>query len=122
MQPLNLIATLYSAHAFDVRRISQCAMNPQLRNGADRLALVIPAARMQLHPPCFTVSQHVRAGDRLILKITTSDVDKLPLFAVDPRVTVFTGGADGTKIDLPVATGRVYPDTAPIADSAIADP
>jgi putative CocE/NonD family hydrolase len=120
MQPLNLIATLYSAHAFDVRRISQCAMNPQLRTGADRIAPVIPGSRMQLHPPCFTVSQHVRAGDRLILEISTSDVDKLPLFAIDPHVTVFTGGADGTKLDLPVATGRTYPDTAPIADGAVA--
>jgi predicted acyl esterase len=122
MQPLNLIATLYSAHAFDLRRISQCAMNPQLRNGSTHIALVTPGRRMQLHPPCFTVSQHVRAGDRLILKITTSDVDKLPLFAIDPHVTVFTGGSDGTKIELPVATGRTYADTAPIADSAIADP
>jgi hypothetical protein len=120
MQPLNLIATLYSAHAFDVRRISQCAMNPQLRGGAERIAPVIPGERMQLHPPCFTVSQHVRAGDRLILKIATSDVDKLPLFAIDPHVTVFTGSADGTKLELPVATGRTYPDTAPVADSAIA--
>ena len=120
MQPLHLIATLYSAHAYDVRRISQCAMNPQLRSGAGRVALVIPGARMQLRPPCFTVSQHVRAGDRLILKVTTSDVDKLPLFAIDPRVTVFTGGSDGTKLELPVVTGPTYADTAPIADDAIA--
>ena len=120
LQPLHLIATLYSAHAFDLRRISQCAMNPQLRNGAERIALVIPGARMQLAPPCFTVSQHVRAGDRLILKITTSDVDKLPLFAIDPHVAVFTGGANGTKLELPVAMGRTYADTAPVADSAVA--
>ncbi len=120
LQPLHLIATLYSSHAYDVRRISQCAMNPQLRGGAERLTPVIPGARMQLSPPCFTVSQHVRAGDRLVLKITTSDVDKLPLFAIDPHVTVFTGGPDGTRLDLPVATGRTYPDTAPVADSAIA--
>ncbi len=120
MQPLNLIATLYSAHAFDLRRISQCAMNPQLRGGADRIAPVIPGERMELHPPCFTVSQHVRAGDRLILKISTSDIDKLPLFAIDPQVTVFTGGLGGTKLELPVATGRTYGDTAPIAAEAVA--
>jgi predicted acyl esterase len=119
LQPVHLIATLYSAHAYDVRRISQCAMNPQLRTGADRLALVIPGVRMALAPPCFTVSQHVRAGDRLILKVTTSDVDKLPLFALDPHVTVFTGGADGTRLELPVVTGPIHADTAPIADSAL---
>jgi predicted acyl esterase len=122
LAPLNLIATLYSAHAYDVRRISQCAMNPQLRGGADHITAVKPGARMQLDPPCFTVSQHLRAGDRLILKVTTSDGDKLPLFTVDPRVGVFTGGANGTRFDLPVVADATYPDTAPIADSAIADP
>ena len=86
------------------------------------ITAVRPGVRMQLDPPCFTVSQHLRAGDRLILKVTTSDPDKLPLFTIDPRVRVFTGGADGTRIDLPVATNATYPDTAPIADSAIADP
>jgi predicted acyl esterase len=122
MQPLNLIATLYSAHAYDLRRITQCAMNPQLRGGYDHITPVIPLARMQLDPPCFMVSQHVRAGDRLVLKVTTSDVDKLPLFAIDPHVTVYTGGEDGTKIELPVATGPTYPDTAPIDNAAIPDP
>jgi len=122
LAPLHLIATLYYAHAYDMRRISQCAMNPQLRGGFDHITPVRPGARMQLNPPCFTVSQHVRRGDRLVLKVTTSDDDKLPLFTLDPHVTVFTGGADGTRIELPVATARVYPDTAPIKDDAIADP
>ncbi|MEA2157460.1 MAG: hypothetical protein QOE11_3600 [Solirubrobacteraceae bacterium] len=122
LAPLNLIATLYSAHGAALRRITQCAMNPQLRGGYDHITPVSPGRRMQLSPPCFTISQHVRAGDRLVLKVATSDPDKLPLFAVDPHVSVFTGGADGTRIDLPVASGRVYPDEAPIADSAIHDP
>ena len=77
---------------------------------------------MQLDPPCFMVSQHLHPGDRLVLKVTTSDDDKLPLFTIDPHVTVFTGGVEGTHIDLPVATGRLYPDDAPIADDAIAVP
>jgi predicted acyl esterase len=122
LAPLNLIATLYSAHAGDLRRISQCAMNPQLRGGYDHITPVRPGVRMQLDPPCFTVSQHVRAGDRIVLRVTTSDADKLPLFTLDPNVTVFTGGADGTRIELPVAAARVYPDTAPVADAAIPDP
>jgi predicted acyl esterase len=120
--PLNLIATLYSARGNDLRRVSQCAMNPQLREGYDHIAPIRAGRRMQLHPPCFTVSQHVQPGDRLVLRVTTSDDDKLPLFTIDPRVTVFTGGADGTRIDLPVATGKLYPDEAPVKDSAIADP
>jgi predicted acyl esterase len=122
LAPLNLIATLYSARGADMRRISQCAMNPQLRGGYDHITPVRPGQRMQLQPPCFMVSQHVRAGDRLVLRVTTSDDDKLPLFTIDPNVTVFTGGADGTRIELPVATGKLYPDDAPIADDAIAVP
>jgi predicted acyl esterase len=122
LAPLNLIATLYSAHGDGLRRLTQCAMNPQLRGGYDHISPVRPGERMQLKPPCFTISQHVRAGDRLVFKVSTSDDDKLPLFTVDPHVTVFTGGADGTHIDLPVATGKLYPDEAPIKDSAIPDP
>jgi predicted acyl esterase len=122
LAPLNLIATLYSAHGDGLRRITQCAMNPQLRGGYDHITPVRTGARMQLDPPCFTIAQHVHAGDRLVLKVTTSDDDKLPLFTIDPHVTVFTGGADGTHIELPVATGKLYPDEAPIKDSAIPDP
>ena len=122
LAPLHLIATLYSKHAYDLRRISQCAMNPQLRDGADHVAAVVPGRRMQLQPPCFTVSQHVRAGDRLVLKVATSDVDKLPLFSLDPNVRVYTGGADGTRIEIPVSTARTYADRAPIAAAAIKDP
>jgi predicted acyl esterase len=122
LAPLNLIATLYSAHGDALRRISQCAMNPQLRGGYDHITPVRAGKRMQLAPPCFFVSQHVRRGDRLVMRVTTSDRDKLPLFSVDPHVTVFTGGTDGTRIDLPVATGKLYPDDAPIADSAITEP
>jgi predicted acyl esterase len=122
LAPLNLIATLYSAHAYDLRRISQCAMNPQLRGGYDHITPVRPGARMQLNPPCFTVSQHLHPGDRLVLKVTTSDPDKLPLFTLDPHITVFSGGADGTRIELPVASGSLYADSAPIGDDAIPDP
>jgi hypothetical protein len=77
---------------------------------------------MQLNPPCFTVSQHLHPGDRLVLKVTTSDPDKLPLFTLDPHITVFSGGADGTRIELPVASGSLYADSAPIGDDAIPDP
>ncbi|HEX4364606.1 MAG TPA: CocE/NonD family hydrolase [Solirubrobacteraceae bacterium] len=122
LAPIDLIATLYSAHGDDLRRISQCAMNPQLRGGSDHITPVHPGVRMQLDPPCFTVSQHVHPGDRLVLQVTTSDPDKLPLFTIDPHITVFTGGAGGTHIDLPVATGTLYPDTAPVANDAIANP
>jgi predicted acyl esterase len=122
LAPLNLIATLYSSRGGELRRISQCAMNPQLRGGYDHITPVRAGQRMQLEPPCFMVSQHLHPGDRLVLRVTTSDDDKLPLFTLDPHVAVFTGGADGTRIELPVATGKLYADDAPVADDAIAVP
>jgi predicted acyl esterase len=122
LAPLNLIATLYAKRGGDLRRISQCAMNPQLRGGYDHITPVRPGRRMQLEPPCFMVSQHLHPGDQLVLRVTTSDDDKLPLFTLDPHVVVFTGGADGTRVQLPVATGKLYPDDAPIGDAAIEVP
>jgi hypothetical protein len=48
------------------------------------------------------------------LRITTSDPDKVPTFAVDPRITVFTG-PQGTSFELPVIPGgQLYPDTVPL--------
>ena len=41
-----------------------------------------------LTPPCFAMAYQVRAGQRLRLRVTTSDPDKVPMFAVDPRVAV----------------------------------
>ena len=60
------------------------------------------------------MAHHVRPGHRLVLRVTTSDPDKVPLFAVDPEVTVFTGN-DATAIHLPVVGAPVpSPDTVPL--------
>jgi X-Pro dipeptidyl-peptidase-like protein len=85
------------------------AMNPELREGLDKLTPVVPGRRMLLKPPGFVMAQHVHAGHRLELRVMTSDPDKVPLFAVDPQVTVLTG-PDATRLRLPVVGGRVYPD------------
>jgi hypothetical protein len=50
-------------------------------------------------------------GHKLALRISTADPDKVPLFAADPRVTVFTGPG-ATELTLPTVPGAVaHPDT-----------
>jgi hypothetical protein len=65
-------------------------------------------------PPCFAMAHHVRPGHRLVLRVTTSDPDKVPLFAADPEIRVFTG-MDATSLKLPVLEAPVlHPDTVPL--------
>lgn len=95
----------------DDRRISNCAINPELRNGLDTITPVVPGERMDLRPQCFTMGHRLRRGDRLVLRVSTSDFEHTPVFAFDPRVTVFTG-RNGTSLRLPVVTDpKLYADT-----------
>ena len=114
---LHLIANLYdeSPDGSDRRRLSQCAINPELRDGIATRKLVVAGERYDMTPPCFAIAHHLRAGHKLVLRVTTSDPDKVPLFAVDPVVRVFTG-ADATRVTLPVVPSpTLYPDTVPLA-------
>ena len=120
---VHLIANLYDeAPAGDRRRPSQGAINPELRHGIATRELVVPGRRYDMAPPCFAIAHHLRAGHRLVLRMTTSDPDKVPLFAVDPRVTVFTG-AGATSVELPVVPGATLaPDTVPLAGEVLQRP
>ena len=92
------------------RRLTQFAINPELREGLGTRSLVVPGARYVMHPPPFPMAHLLRKGHRLVLRITTSDPDKIPLFAVDPNVTVYTGPGQ-TLLELPVVDRPVlYPD------------
>jgi predicted acyl esterase len=96
------------------RRISQCTINPELRNGLAQRALVVPGQRYDMAPPCFAMAHRVRAGHRLVLRVSTSDPDKVPMFAADAQVRVFTG-TGATALRLPVVeNGVTYPDTVPL--------
>ena len=108
---VHLIANLYDETPDgDRRRLSQCAINPELRGGSRRASSSCPAQRYDMAPPCFAIAHHLRAGHKLVLRVTTSDPDKVPLFAVDPQVTVFTG-AGATQVTLPVVPGAtLHPD------------
>ncbi len=83
------------------RRISQFAINPELRNGIATLSPVIPRQRYTMYPPGWAMAHDLKKGHRLVLRITTSDPDKIPLFSVDPKVTVYTG-VPHTVLQLPV--------------------
>ncbi len=113
---VHLITNLYDQEPGGTwRRISQFAINPELRNGIDTVEPVLPGVAYTLAPPAFAMAHHLRAGHRLVLRVTTSDPDKVPTFAEDPRVTVFTGPG-GTAVDVPVIDGATfYPDTVRLA-------
>jgi predicted acyl esterase len=116
---VHLIANLFDENPDgEWRRISQCAINPELRDGLAQRKLVTPGARYDMQPSCFMMAHHLRAGHRLVLRITTSDPDKVPMFAGDPQVTVFTGPG-ATSVELPVVPeSTLYPDTVPLEESA----
>jgi predicted acyl esterase len=116
---VHLIATLYDQRPDgNRRRITQCSLNPELRNGIARRDVVVPGTRYDMAPPCYAMAQRVRKGDRLALRVSTADPDKAPTFAVDPQVTVFTG-AGGTAITLPaVSKPEVYKDDLPLTDES----
>jgi predicted acyl esterase len=120
---LHLIANLYDERPDgNRRRLSQCAINPELRAGKAVRQLVVPGQRYDMAPPCFAIAHHLRAGHKLVLRVTTSDPDKVPLFAIDPQVTVFTG-AGATQVVLPVVPGAtLHADAVPFEGSAVTGP
>ena len=120
VERVHLIATLYdeSPPAPDGsvarRRISQFAINPELRNGLDTVTPVVPLSPMTMQPPAMAMAHNLRAGHRLVLRVTTSDPDKVPTFAVDPMITVHTGPS-GTVLRVPVVAGpTLVADSVPL--------
>jgi hypothetical protein len=120
---VHLIANLFDESPDgDWRRISQCAINPELRAGLAQRQLVVPGERYVMQPPCFAMGHHLREGHRLVLRVTTSDPDKVPMFAQDLQVTVFTG-PDATAVDVPVVpAATLYPDTVPLSEQEAITP
>ncbi|HEX2041393.1 MAG TPA: CocE/NonD family hydrolase [Acidimicrobiales bacterium] len=120
---VHLIANLYDeAPGGNRRRITQCAINPELRNGIATRTLVTPGERYDLTPPCFAMAHHLREGHRLVLRVSTADPDKVPLFAIDPQVSVFTG-SDATRVDVPVVDNpALFPDDVPLSETEFTGP
>ncbi|MFP5370120.1 MAG: CocE/NonD family hydrolase C-terminal non-catalytic domain-containing protein, partial [Actinomycetes bacterium] len=116
MPRVHVIATLYDESPDGARRrISQFAINPELRNGISTVTPVVPLAPMNLQPPGFAMAHNLRVGHKLVLRVTASDPDKVPTFAVDPRITVHTGPT-GTALRVPVvARPTLQTDDVPLA-------
>lgn len=105
---VHLIANLYDESPDgELRRMSQFAINPELRHGIGIRSLVVPGKRYLLRPPAFAMAHRLKAGHRLVLRVTTSDPDKVPLFSVDPNIRIFTGAAH-TVLRVPVVDRPVY--------------
>lgn len=108
---VHLIATLYDESppvedgTVERRRISQFAINPELRSGLSTPAPVLPGVPYEMEPPGFAMAHDLREGHRLVMRVTTSDPDKAPTFATDPRITVMTG-PDATALRVPVVSDR----------------
>lgn len=114
---VDLIGTLYVRKDETLRRITQWSINPLLREGAATITPVVPGARIDLDPPAFPIAHHVRKGTTLVLRVTTSDPDKVPWAATDPAVTVVTG-PEATRLRLPVVTApRLAGDTFTLGDA-----
>ncbi|GAA5114856.1 CocE/NonD family hydrolase [Haloechinothrix salitolerans] len=106
---VHLIANLYDESppaedgTVERRRISQFAINPELRSGLSTPAPVLPGVPYEMEPPGFAMAHDLRAGHRLVMRVTMSDPDKVPTFATDPQITVMTG-PDATALRVPVVT------------------
>ena len=79
---------------------------PELRDGLAQRELVTPGERYDMDPPCFAMAHHLREGHRLVLRVTTSDPDKVPMFAEDVQVAVFTGPGAPSAGDVPSTAPR----------------
>ena len=115
VERVHLIANLYDESPDGARRrISQFAINPELRNGIDTVTPVVPSVPMKMQPPGFAMAHKLRAGHRLVLRVTASDPDKVPTFAVDPLITIHTGPT-GTALRIPVlSTPSLVADDVPL--------
>jgi predicted acyl esterase len=98
------------------RRITQFAINPELRESVKKAKLVVPGKTYLMGPPGFLMSHHLRKGHKLVLRITTSDEDKVPFFSTDPHITIFTGTGN-TELELPVIDNpTTYRDRFPLRE------
>ncbi len=113
---VHLIGTLYDEGTDgDRRRISQFAINPELRSGVSTPSPVVPGMRYEMKPPGFAMAHNLRAGHKLVLRFTTSDPDKVPTFAQDPNISILTG-PDGTSLEVPVVgSPTLVSDTVPFS-------
>lgn len=101
---VHVIPSLYDVSGGNRDRIGQsfCAVNPELRDGIDKPAPVIPTQVMNFEIECQAQAHLLKKGHKLMLMIASSHPDKVPTFAAGAQVTVYSGGDEGTSVTLPV--------------------
>ena len=119
----HLTAALYRVDAEGDRELANtCAIQPMLRFGVTALAPVVPLEQMDLPLQCFTAAQWVKAGQSLVLEVSTRTQHHAS-FASDPQITVFTG-PDASRYVLPTVPAVLHDDvplrTAPAAPAPTA--
>jgi hypothetical protein len=115
----HLTASLYRVDANGQRELANvCGIQPMLRFGVTTLAPIVPAQAMDLPMQCFTAAHWVKAGQKLVLEISTRTQHHAS-FASDPRITVFTG-PDATRYSLPTLDAPVQNDV-PLRDGGKVD-
>jgi predicted acyl esterase len=115
----HLTAALFRVDASGRRELANvCGIQPMLRFGVATLAPVVPGQAMDLPMQCFTAAHWVKAGQSLVLEISTRTQHHAS-FASDPQITVFTG-PDATRYALPTVPAVLH-DDVPLRDGGRAD-
>ena len=113
MTRVHLISSMYDVKgdAVDLMGKAGFAINPELRDGIDAWAPVVPGERMTIKHEGMAQAHVIEKGHSLRLIVASSHPDKVPIFAGGAHVTVYTGGKDGTTLTLPVIFNpKTYPD------------
>jgi len=104
-QNVALVANVFDkSPTGELRRITHFSINPLLRNSLASPTPVVPGQVMTMKPPGWAMGQHVKEGHSLVLRIASSDPDKVALQGADARVTVHSR-REGTLLRLPVVQG-----------------
>jgi predicted acyl esterase len=104
MTRVHLISSMYDVKGDDADLMGKAgfAINPELRDGIDAWAPVVPGERMTMNLEGMAQAHVIEKGHSLRLIVASSHPDKVPTFAGGAQVSVYTGGKDGTTITLPV--------------------
>jgi uncharacterized protein len=95
-------------------------MSPDAKITAKKAATTRPTGQLSIKLKRSPIG--TPQGHRLVLRVTTSDPDKVPLFAQDLQATVFTGPG-ATSVDVPVVPSpTLYPDTVPLSEDEAVEP
>ena len=113
---IHINATLYDVSPDGERdRISMSgwAIQPELRNGPDKPAPVIPGQKMVMNLLAQAEAHVLAKGHSLELRIQSTHPDKVPTFAGGAVIEIFTGEG-GTEFTIPVHDRvRLYKDPLP---------